>query len=497
MHYAVTSGGLEPSAGGAPATPLPGGWLLTGSEISIDLPVDPITFFRHGWHSFSPSGWSAVATEPVSVTDHRIALLHVDHARRGADHHSGSGVACVGLADGTTLLLGSLSVDGWVTLEDGLLVGRHEGAGEIWFVAHGEELVVLAAYATELGQRLGARPTGTRGSAWCSWYSYYEDISGPLMDEAISGVEDLSFEIFQTDDGWQRAVGDWEANSRFPSGMAALAERVRHSGMRPGLWLAPFTAHEDSQVFQAHPEWFVRDASGSPEPAFYNWGGWLYGLDLTQEPVREHLQSLFVQLVDWGFDYLKLDFLFAGAIAGDRSGPGGREEIYRDGLRLIRDAVGDEVYLLGCGAPMIPSIGVLDGIRVSGDVGPLWSNDEYERVVGEPGLSARTALRGTLNRYWLRNLIDIDPDVVYFRSRGLALSADQRALLQDLTRLSGRVSISDPPDWLDASEREEIRRFLGETPEVVQTGRYRFTIDGRDVDFSSAAYPDPRSGVNP
>jgi hypothetical protein len=34
------------------------------------------------------------------------------------------------------------------------------------------------------------------------------------------------------DDGWQLSIGDWEANGKFPSGMNALAEKIKSTGAK-------------------------------------------------------------------------------------------------------------------------------------------------------------------------------------------------------------------------------------------------------------------------
>ena len=62
-------------------------------------------------------------------------------------------------------------------------------------------------------------------------------------------------------------------------------------------------------------------------------------------------------------------------------------EAYRRGLRLIRDAIGPEAYLLGCGAPILPSVGLVDAMRVSPDTGT-----DYEPRHGDlsqPSVSGR------------------------------------------------------------------------------------------------------------
>ena len=78
---------------------------------------------------------------------------------------------------------------------------------------------------------------------------------------------------------------------------------------------------------------------------------------------------MFTALRSYGFDYFKLDFLYAGAL-------GGLEE-YRHGLpAVIRDAVGPEAYVLGCGAPILPSVGLVDAMRVSPDVAPVYEPED-------------------------------------------------------------------------------------------------------------------------
>src|SRR4051794_41781908 len=61
--------------------------------------------------------------------------------------------------------------------------------------------------------------------------------------------------------------------------------------------------------------------------------------------------------------------MFAGAMAGRRADPSVTGlEAYRHGLRTIRTAVGPEAYLLACGAPILPSVGLVDAMRVGPDI---------------------------------------------------------------------------------------------------------------------------------
>ncbi len=197
-----------------------------------------------------------------------------------------------------------------------------------------------------------------------------------------------------------------------------------------------------------------------------------------------------VRIASWGYEYLKLDFMYAGALAAPPILDLPREQAYRDAVALIRDVVGDETYLLGCGVPLIPSVGIVDGARVGPDTGPYWYNTQRADDYSTPG--ARNALVTSLHRLWLRPAFEIDPDVAYFRSRYNLLDDECRQYLTDLATVCDFRGTSDPTGWLDAHERDALEEFLVHRARVERTGRYRFTIDRRDVDFWPAIDPDRR-----
>lgn len=51
------------------------------------------------------------------------------------------------------------------------------------------------------------------------------------------------------DDGWQKITGDWEENEKFGS-MERVAEEIAKRGYVPGIWLAPFFVHENSDNYK-------------------------------------------------------------------------------------------------------------------------------------------------------------------------------------------------------------------------------------------------------
>jgi alpha-galactosidase len=103
---------------------------------------------------------------------------------------------------------------------------------------------------------------------------------------------------------------------------------------------------------------------------------------------------------------------------------------------------------------------------------------------------ARNALVNSLNRIWQAPLAEVDPDVVYFRRRLNLLTDRQLEWLRDLADICGFRAVSDPPGWLSPEELTAMITYLDRRPRITRLGRYRYTIDDREVDFEAAIHPD-------
>ena len=62
----------------------------------------------------------------------------------------------------------------------------------------------------------------------------------------------------------------------------------------------------------------------------------------------------------------------------------------RAGFEAVRRGAGDDTFLLGCGAPLGPTIGVVDGMRIGPDVAPWWG--AARRSCACPGLQIHIAV---------------------------------------------------------------------------------------------------------
>ena len=289
--------------------------------------------------------------------------LQVDAEHVLDPNPNGAWLGAVELEDGSVLLLGALGLDAHVSLGQNQLSGRCEAEAVEWFIAHGQEQVVFAEYVNELGIRFGEIKKDVAPRIWCSWYSLYTMIDEAILYETFDKLGDLPFDVLQVDDGWQMDIGDWEVNAKFPSGMKALADKIKSTGRRAGLWLAPLIATKSSKLFREHPDWFLRDETGRFVSAGFNWGQPLVALDTTHPDVISWLVALMKQVRAWGFDYLKLDFLYGGALKGKRFKDMPREAAYRECLQTLREAMGADAFFLTCGTPILPALGLCDAMR--------------------------------------------------------------------------------------------------------------------------------------
>jgi alpha-galactosidase len=224
----------------------------------------------------------------------------------------------------------------------------------------------LARWADGFATAHGPARIAPPPTVWCSWYHYFTGVTETDVLENLDaiGTLGLDVDVVQIDDGWQAEIGDWlTLSDRFRS-LNSIVERIRSSGRRAGIWVAPFFLGGRSKTLREHPDWAI----GGAEPG-EGWDQSLAALDVTHPAAEAHLREVFGGLAATGIDYFKIDFLFAGAMAGRRHDRSGSPvDAYRHGLAVIREAIGPDAYLLGCGAPQLPSVGLVDGMRIGPDI---------------------------------------------------------------------------------------------------------------------------------
>lgn len=305
----------------------------------------------------------------------------------------------------------------------------------------------LSDAASRLAELAGGTPASSAATAprvWCTWYHYFENLTAADVRENLAAIDalELPIDVVQIDDGWSTGTGEGTRVRDSFGDLAALVDTIREGGRRAGIWLAPFIVGAGSTLATEHPDWIVG-------PAGFNWGQDQRGLDLTHPGVQDHLADVLSRLRGLGIDYFKLDFLYAGAVPGARHGASDGVEAYREGMRLIREAVGPESFLVGCGAPLLPSIGLVDAMRVSPDTFHEGGEDGATGLRGQLSLEARAWQNGTL---WIN-----DPDCLVARP-SFSLRDEWGRVVR---AADGLASFSDRISDLDDHGLRMVRDLLG------------------------------------
>lgn len=284
----------------------------------------------------------------------------------------------------------------------------------------------------------------THLSGYTSWYNYFQKINEEIILRDLDGLDRAkdAVSIFQIDDGFESAVGDWliPDKKKFPHGMKPIVDRIHEKDYLAGLWLAPFSAQKSSKVVAEHPDWLIKDnKSGKPLLGCAGWGG-AYTLDIYHPDAKEYIRHCFdVVLNEWNFDMVKLDFLYSECMQ-PRLGKT-RGQIMCEAMDFLRECVGEEKFILGCGVPLGPAFGVVDACRVGCDVDLKFSGKYYNKLgVNLEIPSARFSINNAIFRRHLNHRAFCnDPDVFFLRDENLKFSEEQKLLLAKVNNLCGDV----------------------------------------------------------
>jgi alpha-galactosidase len=423
--------------------------------VSAD-PVDECFVYEHGWQSWSPAGvyagsatcsprprkhiWQAMAFRPELVAPQ--------------EGFQAEGLLAIVSADGTAEVLYAGAPEVEVPSirardEGGHLVVSSNGDVEHLHAASLDE--GLAAVGDLLAARLVTRSVQELPAGWCSWYTYWNQVTAQdILDNlAVIDEHDLGIEVVQVDDGYQKNIGDWLDGRPGFGDLDEVAHRITDTGRTPGLWTAPFLVGAGSDLAAAHPDWLVGGAVACEK----HWDQEIRVLDVTHPDAAEHLVGVFAGLRGRGFRFHKIDFIYGGAMVGRRHEDVTPIEAYRRGLELVRAGAGDDAVILGCGAPLLPSIGLVDAMRISPDVMPAWAPDLDD--ISQPGM--RSALAAGRARAWMHGRLWVnDPDCVLVRPE-VECPAPWAEYVETLRGLA--VS-SDPLPQLDAAHLARTRDLM-------------------------------------
>ncbi len=398
---------------------------------------------------------------------------------------------------------------------EGKLVLRKEVGGRLLLgKAMLMQVEILTTVGTEIAQDslpgFEARQVAAPVSGWTSWYNYYTKIDEGIILENLRAFADrkMPIDFFQIDDGWQPAVGDWmTANSKFPKGMAHIAQQVHAAGYKAGLWLAPLIVAEDAALYHDHPEWLLTHDGERLVEAGFNpgWAGLMHGtyfvLNLDLPEVQAHLRTVFDTVLNvWGYDLVKLDFLFAAALipCGGKS----RGQRMHEAFSMLREWCGDKL-ILGCGVPLAAAWGQADYCRIGPDIGLSWDLGIARAIHLRERISTQNALHNTINRrHFSDRYFANDPDVFILRASHNKLSAEEKMSLLLINQIFGDLLFTSDAiaDYDDATMRlyrstfpVRPQKILSVTADLESLYRISFQCGSRVYMCISNLGDEPRS----
>jgi len=350
-------------------------------------------------------------------------------------------------------------------------------------------------------------------AGYCTWYDEKHPAAGDeksIVELAAFVAKELKpfgFSFIQIDDEWQdggqfngprRGFDRVKPNGPYPHGMKPVAEKIKSLGLTAGIWFMPFARNHQDPEYKDRQHWFVKRDNGKPYDT--EWGG--TSLDLTEPEVKAHLAQLIKTIHSWGYNYFKMDGLWTGTATeqmyvndhykDDHIGNNAplhdptktNIEAYRDGLKLLREAAGPDVFFSGCNVSQnmrsfCGSIGLVDSMRIGPDNGSEWGGVLTPIDHGSP-------LYFLNGRVWWN-----DPDPYYIRAN---LTTDHARFLSSWVGITGFFALNS--DWLPglpAERLEIIKRIIpahGVTARPVDYFDNRFTTTWLVTDTRQAVRRD-------
>ncbi len=139
-----------------------------------------------------------------------------------------------------------------------------------------------------------------------NWEATYFDFNEEKLVNIAKSAAELGIELFVLDDGWfgkrnddTTSLGDWETDeSKLPNGLEKLAEKVKETGMKFGLWFEPEMISPKSRLYEKHPDWAVGQTLGRNQLV----------LDFSREEIVEYLyEKMSGIILTTGLSYIKWD----------------------------------------------------------------------------------------------------------------------------------------------------------------------------------------------
>lgn len=369
-------------------------------------------------------------------------------------------------------------LNGWIHVIKDLEGVVYDGEYEILDIVnlYGESDKVFDEWFNLMGIK---KPAAKVKNGYTTWYNYYSKINENIVTNDLNSLSkiDADVDIFQVDDGYQTATGDWlaVADEKFPNGMKYVADKIHEKNMLAGIWIAPFGASFNSRVLRDHPEWVIRYPNGRLVTCGPNWGGFC-ALDIEIPEAREYIANFFNYILkEWGFDLVKLDFLYAAAQIPNHNKT--RGQLMCEAMDFLRECVGDK-EILACGVPLMPAFGKVEYCRIGPDMGLSWNKSffDHREFVSTVNTLGNSIFRRQLNGRAFLN----DPDVFLLRDNNIRCNFEQKIIISTINKLFGSVLFtSDDVNTYSQTQIDQLNKVF--TKDNIEILKAEFLENNRKV----------------
>ena len=375
----------------------------------------------------------------------------------------------VRLADDKYLFAGSLT---WriflpnFTIKDGALMIWSDGEGrqlktgetisyEQIVLKRGDNwLKTLNQFGTAIAAENSIKklkPADFKG--WATWDYYGRVFTAKDIYGNMDALNKLAPEanMIQIDGGWWTERGDYKSirPDLLPGGIKEIISRVTSESKIPGIHFDGFRGDANSEIYKAHPDYFLHDLDGKlivdVNEKSDKLMKYIY-FDYSNPGARAHIADCIKNMKDnWGVRYFKVDFMRYGlkndTLGKNKSANGIKAydptitsvERFRLAMQTMRDAMGPDTYFLGCSAVFGPCIGFVDGMRTGGDIHPRY--DAFPE----------RCLANLSNFYLSGKVWNGDADYLVFRE-----AADEdKAVSQEDVKHGGSLTLNEAQMWAD------------------------------------------------
>ncbi|MBI4056159.1 MAG: hypothetical protein HY399_01260 [Elusimicrobia bacterium] len=340
----------------------------------------------------------------------------------------------------------------------------------VWMGFSQDGLDLLEKYAHLSSLQMKVHPPRRSSPAgWGTWQAYDDHFSATDLKKEFAALQrDPSLRrrmaFFEIDHGWENVLAprrpeyDWFPRPALKKQWKSILGKISKEKKWAGLWIAPFAVNAGSRCLTENSKLLVREEKGFPQVMGGKGRG--YALDPTRPAAAARVRSILTALRKQGIRYIKADYLRC-LLSPDPTDSSDdldvrrrhhkevtRVQAYRQGLKLLRQSMGSQSWILACGAPLGPAAGLADSMRIGSDIRPYWTDGQSGISQSVRNIAATYFLH---RRWWINDpddlVLDGIPNEILFWATALALSG-------------GPITVSAKMAQLKSWQKKLIRQLI-------------------------------------